>query len=108
MANKSYFIGPEDGWVKVITAGHAYSVRISAYPHTHPIYIFADPTVTPTIASPYVAVCHHPFKVENSGVTPTGGNIDAFWVRVPNSSNAFTGQQGRARVDVYTDQGTLA
>lgn len=108
MATKSYFIGPEDGWVKVINSGHAYSVRISAYPHTHPFYVFGDPTATPqSQAAIGIQVCHKPFKVENSGGTATGGNTDAFWIKVPNPGNAFTGQNGRIRIDVYVDQGSL-
>lgn len=106
MATKSYFIGPQDGWTKVIDAGNAFYIRISASPHTHPIYVFGDPTTTPGAADIGVLVCHHPFDVHNDGSGNTGaGNVDAFWVRTVNPGNQNA--TGKVRIDVYTDNGTL-
>lgn len=99
MATKNYKIGPQDGWVKVLDAGVAFVVQISAYPHTHPFYVWGDPIATPTAADVGVLVCHSAFHIENSNDI---GNVDAFWVRTSNPSN----QGGRIRIDLYTDGGT--
>lgn len=105
MATKSYFVGPQDGWVKVTNVAAKAVVQIGAYPHTHPFYVFGDATVTPTDATVIgVLTCHHPFHIENSNAT---GNVDVFWVRVKNPGNALTGHSGQVRIDVYVDGGTL-
>lgn len=52
MATKNYFIGPQDGWVQIHAAGTGSSafhdIRISAYPHTHPFFVFGDSSATPS------------------------------------------------------------
>lgn len=106
MATKSYFVGPQDGWVNVIAAGNAYYVRISASPHTAPFYVFGDPSATPGPADIGVLVCHHAFDVHNDGGGAQDGNLDGFWVRTVNPSNQTA--TGKIRIDVYTDHGTLA
>lgn len=103
MATKNYAIGPQDGWTKVIATGLAASVRISVFPHTHPFYVFGDPSATPSAATTGVLVCHHPFKI-------TAGDrkdADAYWVRIVNPHAGSSSGNGRVRVDVYTDGGTL-
>lgn len=101
MANKSYNVKPADGWTQVLTTGAKATVRISGYPHTHPFDIWSGPTGAPTATSPGVTVCHHPFEVFNA---LSGGNIEAFYVRVRNPGD----QSGGVRIDVYTDGGTLS
>lgn len=104
MATKNYSVGPQDGWVKVVTASKFAVLRISAFPHTHPFYVFGDPTAVPTAATQGVLVCHKPFCVENS---TTAGNVDAFYVRVVNNNPSSFTADGRTRFDVYADGGTL-
>lgn len=106
MATKNYFVGPEDGWVKVVTgASPAASVRISAMPHTHPFFVFGDPSATPSLLTTTgVLVCHHPFKITNG----VAGTSDAFWVRIKNPVTGSNKNDGKLRIDVYTDGGTLA
>ncbi len=38
---KSYFIGPQDGWVEIVTGASTpiNFLRLSAYPHTHPFQV---------------------------------------------------------------------
>jgi hypothetical protein len=104
MATKSYQVGPQDGWFKIVTAGLLASLRVSVFPHTHPFFIYGDPTATPSLtADNGVLVCHHPFKI-------TAGdrkNADAFFVRIKNPLPGSTAKDGRVRIDVYTDGGTL-
>lgn len=102
MATKSYFVGPQDGWVNVLTADPKAYVLISASPHTAPFYVFGDPSVTPGPGDIGMLICHHAFDVHNDG---TVGNLDAFWVRTVNASNQTA--DGKVRIDVYTDGGTL-
>lgn len=104
MATKNFYIGPQDGWVKVLSTGAAHSVRISAYPHTQPFYVYGDPSTVPSSETRGISVCHHPFKVMNS---TDEGNTDAFYVRVPNPCGDAEAADGRLRLDVYTDGGTL-
>lgn len=106
MATKNYFVGPQDKWVKVIAAGSSFSTRIGGIPHTHPFYVFGDPTATPGVGDTGILICHKPFKTENSGTGSTG-NKDAFWVRVPGNVPNSKQADGRLRIDVYTDNGTL-
>jgi hypothetical protein len=105
MATKSYSIGPQDGWTKIVASGHFASLRVSAYPHTHPFFIFGDPTAVPVVGTDNgVLTCHHPFKI-------TAGdrlNVDAFYVRVQSPVSSNPANDGRLRLDVYTDGGTLA
>lgn len=106
MANKNYSVGPQDGWVKVLTVAAKSYVRISVSPPTVPFYIFGAPAATPVLGTD-VGIqipCPDlsPFETWNS---TAGGNIDAFWVRVPHVSNQNA--TGQARIDVYTDGGTL-
>lgn len=105
MANKNYFVGPQDGWVKVLTVAAKSYVRISVSPVTVPFYVFGAPAATPTAADIGIQIpCTEvtPFETWNS---TAGGNVDAFWVRVPHTSNQNA--SGQARIDVYTDGGTL-
>lgn len=105
MANKNYFVGPQDGWVKVLTIGAKASVRISRSPCTVPIYIFSAPgATTPTLGvdTGILVDDDDPFEVQNF---TAAGNIESFWVRVPRPSTQTA--TGQARVDVYTDGGTL-
>jgi hypothetical protein len=104
MATKSYNVGPQDGWLKVIASGELAAVRITAFPHTKPFYVFGDPAITPTIAAnPGVYTCHHPFKITSGDRK----NADAFWVRVASPAADTLSADGRLRIDVYTDGGTL-
>lgn len=52
MATKSYFVGPQDGWVNVHAAatgaGAFHDIRISAVPYTHPFYVYGDAALTPS------------------------------------------------------------
>lgn len=99
-ATKSYFIGPADGWVEIVTgaATPINFLRISAYPHTHPIQV-AISASAPALTVPGVTVCHHPFKVYDA----TNGISSLFWVKVNNPGN----QSGKVRVDVYSEGGVL-
>lgn len=103
MATKSFYVGPQDGWLNVIVAGTAAAVRISGVPHSHPFYVYGG-SGAPTAADNGVLVCHKPFQVEN-GIT---GNTDAFYIRVQNPAAGSKNADGRIRIDVYTDGGTLA
>lgn len=105
MANKNYFVGPQDGWVKVLTVAPKSYVRISVSPVTVPFYVYGNPSATPVLGTDIgvqLPCSEDPFETWNS---TAGGNVDAFWVRVPNVSNQNA--TGKARVDVYTDGGTL-
>lgn len=99
MATGNVNIGPQDGWVRVTATPTTAltSLRISAFPHTHPIYVYGG-TVAPTDSNTGILVCHHPFELRDDAAT---ANLDSFWVRttnnVPNSKN----MDGRVRVDVY-------
>lgn len=96
-AHKSYFVGPQDGWVKIV-AGTTNFLRISAYPHTHPFQVGLGSSA-PTDTG--ITVCHHPFKVYDA----TNGISGNFWVKVNNPSNQTS--VGRMRLDVYCEGGTL-
>lgn len=104
MANKNYFVGPQDGWVKVLTVAAKSYVRISRSPCSVPIYVFGAPSGTPVngVDIGIQLPDEDPFETWNS---TAGGNIDAFWVRVPHPSTQTA--TGQARIDVYTDGGTL-
>lgn len=104
MATKTYFVGPQDGWVKLITTTAKASLRISAFPHTMPFYVYGDATATPSLATDAgVQVCHHPFEVDNH---TSGGNLEAFFVRVVN--NSAHAVDGKTRFDVHVDGLALA
>ncbi len=50
---KNYFVGPQDGWVEIVTGASTpvNFLRVSAYPHTHPFQIATGssaPTSAPT------------------------------------------------------------
>lgn len=100
-ATKSYNIAPADGWTQIIT-GASTSInflRISAYPHTHPIQVAAASS-KPALTVPGVTVCHHPFKVYDA----TNGINAIFYVKVNNPGN----QGGKVRIDVYAEGGVLS
>jgi hypothetical protein len=104
MANKTYNVGPQDGWIKVLTVAAKSTVRISIDPITCPFYVYSAPSGTPTATDRGIKVAcdDDPFLIENF---TAGGNVEAFWVRVVTPSiNTPTGQ---AFIDVYTDGGTL-
>lgn len=104
MATKTYFVGPQDGWVNLLTVAPKASLRISAFPHTAPFYVYGDTTITPSItADAGVQVCHHPFEVDNH---TTGGNVEKFYVRVVNTS--VHAVDGKTRFDVHCDGAALA
>lgn len=105
MATKSFYVGPQDGWLNIIQIGNARAVRISAVPHTHPFFVYGDSGTPPTVADNGVLICHKPFLVESSR---EDGNQDAFYVRVQNPVANSRNADGRLRIDVYTDNGTLA
>lgn len=99
-ATKSYFIGPSDGWTKIITGTttNIAFIRISAYPHTHPIQV-AVGSSAPDATISGITVCHHPFKVYDvTNLLNTN-----FYVKVNNPGN----QGGKVRVDVYAEGGVL-
>lgn len=104
MATKTYFVGPQDGWVNVLTTTAKASLRISAFPHTMPFYVYGDTTITPSIAADLgVQVCHKPFELENQ---TAAGNVEKFYVRVVNPS--LHAVDGRTRFDVHCDGAALA
>lgn len=47
------YIGPSDGWVQIAATASTF-LRVSAYPHTHPFYLYfgtSAPALTPTNGS---------------------------------------------------------
>lgn len=104
MATKTYFVGPQDGWVKLLTTTTKASLRISAFPHTAPFYLYGDTTLTPSIATDMgVQICHKPFELENQ---TAAGNVEQFFVRVVNTSAHAV--DGKTRFDVHVDGAALA
>lgn len=104
MATKTYFVGPQDGWVKLLTTTTKVTIRISAFPHTAPFYVYGDTAITPSLATDAgVLVCHHPFELENS---TAAGNVEQFFVRVVNTS--VHSPDGKTRFDVHCDGAALA
>lgn len=101
---KSYIIAPGDGWVEIVTGASTpiNFLRISAYPHTHPIQV-ATGASAPAAGVPGITVCHHPFKVYDA----TNGISSLFWVKVNNPGNQVSGSKGGVRVDVYSEGGVL-
>lgn len=99
-AHKSYFVGPQDGWVKIVTGASTpiNFLRMSAYPHTHPFQVGIGASA-PTDTG--ITVCHHPFKVYDA----TNGISSIFWVKVNNPSNQTS--TGKMRIDVYSEGGVL-
>lgn len=94
---KSYFIGPADGWTQ-IASGTTNFIRISSYPHTHPFQV-AVASSAPAATVPGITVCHHPFKVYDA----TNGISGVFYIKTNNPGN----QNGKVRIDVYCEGGTL-
>lgn len=105
MANKNYKVGPQDGWVKVLTTAAKAYVRISRSPAATPMYVFGAPVATPVLGVDIGVEITQEYPVFEAWNNTAGGNLDAFWVRVPNPS--IQTATGQARVDVYTDGGTL-
>lgn len=98
-ATKSYFVGPQDGWVELVAGSTPINfLRISAYPHTHPIQI-ASASSKPALTISGVTVCHHPFKIHDA----FNGISSNFYVKVNNPGN----QTGKVRIDVYSEGGVL-
>lgn len=99
-AHKSYKIGPQDGWVKIVTGAVTpiNFLRFSSYPHTHPFQVGLGASA-PTDNG--ITVCHHPFEVYSD----TNGISSIFWVKVNNPSNQTP--TGQARIDVYAQGGVL-
>lgn len=104
MATKNFYIGPQDGWVAITTDDPKVSLRVSASIYTHPLFVYGDETTPPTAATVGVRVCHKPFYIENQ---TTAGNTEVFYVKVPTPVPNSTQGDGRLRVDVYCDGGTL-
>lgn len=100
-ATKSYFVGPQDGWVEIVS-GTTNFIRISGYPHTHPFQV-AVASSLPALTIPGITVCHHPFKVFDPSALGISGN---FYIKVNNPANQ--NNAGRVRIDVYCEGGTLA
>jgi hypothetical protein len=99
-ATKSYFVGPQDGWVEIVTGAVTAInyLRVSAYPHTHPFQIAASAT-KPAATVTGVTVCHKEFTMHDDNL----GVAALFWVKVNNPGN----QSGRIRIDVYSEGGVL-
>lgn len=96
---KSYFVAPADGWTELVAGSTPVNfIRISAYPHTHPIQV-AVASSTPAGTVPGITVCHHPFKVYDA----VNGISNNFYVKVNNPGN----QSGKVRIDVYVEGGVL-
>lgn len=100
-ATKSYNVKPADGWTQIVTGASTpiNQLRISAYPHTHPIQVAAASS-KPALTVSGITVCHHPFKVQDA----TNGINAIFYVRVVNPGN----QGGNVRIDVYSEGGVLS
>lgn len=100
-ASKSYFVGPADGWTQIVTGASTpiNYLRISVYPHTHPIQVAAAAS-KPAASIPGITVCHNPFQVHDD----TNGINAIFYVKVNNPSN----QSGKVRIDVYSEGGVLS
>lgn len=105
MATKTYYIGPQDGWFNIASVTTKASIRISAFPHTHPFFVFADTTATPSLtADAGVMVCHHPFEVQNF---QTAGNVEKFYIRVQTPYAGSKNNDGKLRIDVHCDGAAL-
>lgn len=101
-ATKSYFIGPQDGWVEIVTGAVTpiNYLRISGYPHTHPFQLAVSATA-PALTVPGITICHTHFDMHDD----TNGVSSVFWIKVNNPSNQTT--VGRMRIDVYSEGGVL-
>lgn len=102
-ATKSYFVAVEDGWTQIVTGASTpiNQLRITAYPHTHPIQVAAASS-KPALTVSGVTVCHQPFKVADA----TNGINAIFYVRISNPSNQLPA--GKVRIDVYAEGGVLS
>lgn len=103
---KSYFVGPQDGWVEILDASTTIMqfLRISATPHTHPFYVYSGSSAPVLGTDIGVFVCHHPFKVANYSLA---GNGSKFYVRTVNNVPNSQQSNGKLRLDVYADGGVL-
>lgn len=101
---KSYFVGPEDGWVAILdsTTTNMTYLRLSAVPHSAPFLLYSGPTA-PTATSTGVLSCHRPLELYNNG----SNNASKFYVKVPTSVNGSQRGDGKLRIDVYADGGVL-
>jgi len=101
---KSFIVSPSDGWVEIVTGAVTpiNFLRISAYPHTHPIQVATGATA-PAAGVSGITVCHHPFKVYDA----TNGISSIFWVKTTNPGNQKSGLKEGVRVDVYSEGGVL-
>lgn len=101
-ASKSYFVGPGDGWTQIVSGASTpiNFLRISAYPHTHPIQVAAASSA-PASTVPGITVCHNPFHVHDD----TNGINAIFYVKVNNPGNQGG---GRVRIDVFSEGGVLS
>lgn len=103
MATKNYNVGPQDGWLQVVTGvGTAINLlRISAYPYTHPIQVYGG-TAAPAATDLGIRVCHKPFFIN------VAANGDTFWVKSVNPLDGSPTFDGRIRIDVYSQGGVLS
>lgn len=103
-ATKNYFVGPQDGWVEIVTGAVTpiQFLRISANPHTQPFRVYVGASA-PASTVPGILVCHHPFKIANY----FNGTSSIVWVKVTNPCPNSIQMDGRLRLDVYADGGVL-
>lgn len=101
---KNYYIGPQDGWVEIVTGAVTpiNYLRISAIPHTKPFFVFAGAS-PPSAATIGIQVCHHEFCMHDD----TNGVSSLFYVRLTNPTQDSRNHDGRTRIDVYSEGGVL-
>lgn len=108
MATKVFRVGPQDGWVQLVTGADTAidQLVITVAPHTHPVLIYGG-TTAPAATVDGIRVCHHSFHLN------VAGNKDLFFVKVPNplayAADPTTGvPDGRISIQVYTQGGVLS
>lgn len=95
MATSNTYIGPQDGWTKVITSG-ANNLRITGNPCRHAFFVWGAADGSPPAATAIgVQVDGYGFQIDNS-------TTDSFWVKVPTNLPGSVNNDGRLRIDVYS------
>lgn len=94
MATSNTYIGPQDGWIKVITSG-ANNLRITGNPGRHAFFVWGAADGSPPTAANIGVQCScEGFQIDSD-------TTDSFWVKVPTNLPGSVNNDGKLRVDVY-------
>lgn len=72
------FIGPSDGWVQVAATAATF-LRVSAFPHTHPFYLYFGTSAPSLLRTPGTGTITFSTGVPTAGQTTTIGTEVYTW-----------------------------